>query len=191
MTLRRSRSLSAGRKSLERGSTFGRLGDALGRASRELAAETLTAPPRTAHVDDLVISSAQAKDGVTPIRLRLLPAEPRPGARFVPSRSAVSPASTAQRAKTQEGCRVHGAACGNADPCHVIPRSLGGCNDPACTAPLCRELHIAYDEGSFDLLPYLSLDEQAHAVGHVGIARAMRHVTNTPLSINERTPFHG
>lgn len=93
-------------------------------------------------------------------------------------RRAVSPASAAQRLKAREGCRVHGKACGNADPMHVIDRSLGGCDDPCCTVPGCRAVHDAYDNGRFDLLPYLSIAEQAHAVAHVGIERARRRITN-------------
>ena len=38
--------------------------------------------------------------------------------------------------------------------------------------PLCREHHSAYDAHHFDLLPYLSLPEQAEAVSIVGIERA-------------------
>lgn len=89
----------------------------------------------------------------------------------------VSPASAPQRAKAREGCRVHGEACGGHDPAHVIDRSLGGCNDPACVVPLCRFMHELYDRGDFDLLPHLSLQEQAHAVGHVGIIRALTRIT--------------
>lgn len=67
------------------------------------------------------------------------------------------------------------------DPAHVIDRALGGCNDPLCVVPLCRRCHDLYDNGKLDLLPMLEprfRDEQAHAVGHLGIARAFMRVTN-------------
>ncbi len=60
---------------------------------------------------------------------------------------------------------------------HVIPRSLGGDQSEDATIPLCRECHRAYDRHDLDLLPYLSLSEQAHAVSIVGLARAWRSIT--------------
>jgi hypothetical protein len=41
------------------------------------------------------------------------------------------------------------------DPAHLIPRSLGGCDDPLCVVPACRRCHRAYDRGELDLLAYL------------------------------------
>ena len=67
------------------------------------------------------------------------------------------------------------------DPAHIVPRGLGGCDDELCVVPLCRSHHRLYDDGTFDLLPYLEphfREEQMHAVGHVGIARALVRVTN-------------
>lgn len=88
-------------------------------------------------------------------------------------------ASKEQRAKvTAEGCRLHGRFCGQADPAHVVPRSLGGCDHPDCVVPLCREMHRRYDSRQMDLLPYLSKAEQAHAVGHLGVLRALNRITN-------------
>ena len=95
-------------------------------------------------------------------------------------RRAVSPASREQRLKAKEGCRVHGLACGNADPAHVVARGGGqasGCDAELCTVPLCRELHTVFDAGRFDLSPYLTHAEAAHAVEHLGLFGALRRIT--------------
>ncbi len=94
-----------------------------------------------------------------------------------PRRRPVSPASPAQRATVKDQpCLVCGR--GPCQPAHVIPRAQGGCDDPSCVVALCPRDHRAYDEGRLDLLPYLPLSVQAHAVGHVGLARALRRTTN-------------
>lgn len=49
--------------------------------------------------------------------------------------------------------------------------------DPLDVVPLCEPCHRRYDGRSLDLLPHLTIDEQARAVGHVGIARAMNRLT--------------
>lgn len=86
-------------------------------------------------------------------------------------------ASKAQRAKVDgETCRRCGAPF--VDPAHVVDRSLGGCDDEDCVCPLCRRCHRLYDEGRIDILPLLSLKEQAHAVAHIGIERARWRTTN-------------
>ena len=102
--------------------------------------------------------------------------------RSTPSRpSAVSPASAAQRAKvTGRACLV----CGRrpVDPAHLVPRSLGGCDEPDCTVPLDRRCHRAYDGGELDLLPHLEprcRAELAHAVLHIGLLRLLWVVTGT------------
>lgn len=64
------------------------------------------------------------------------------------------------------------------DPAHVIHRSVGGCDEPPCVVPLCREDHRLYDEGKLDLLPYLDRQTQAHAVSHVGLLDALQRITN-------------
>lgn len=94
---------------------------------------------------------------------------------------AVSPASVAQRLKVEaQGCRLHGDRCpGPVDPAHVIDRSIGGCDDVRCVVGLCRLVHSSYDDHRFDVLPLLTLDEQAHAVEHLGLLRALRRVTGT------------
>jgi hypothetical protein len=66
---------------------------------------------------------------------------------------------------------------GPIDPAHITPRSHGGCDHEDCVCPLPRRLHTAFDEGKLDLLPWLTLDEQAHAVKHLGILGALKRTT--------------
>jgi hypothetical protein len=66
---------------------------------------------------------------------------------------------------------------GPTDPAHITPRPHGGCDDELCVCPLPRRVHDLYDEGKFDLLPYLTLEEQAHAVSHLGILGALKRTT--------------
>jgi hypothetical protein len=95
------------------------------------------------------------------------------------SRKPFSPASEAQRSKVAgQACLI----CGRrpVDPAHLVPRSLGGCDDIACVVPLCRPCHRAYDLGRLDLLPYLEprwRPELAHALMHLGLFRLLRRVT--------------
>jgi hypothetical protein len=68
------------------------------------------------------------------------------------------------------------------DPAHLVPRSLGGCDEPDCVVPLDRPCHRAYDRGELDLLPHLSrtiAPELAHAVLHVGLLRLVRRLSGT------------
>jgi 5-methylcytosine-specific restriction endonuclease McrA len=56
------------------------------------------------------------------------------------------------------------------DPAHLVPRSLGGCDEANCCVPLCRSCHRAYDRGELDLLPRLEprfRAELAHALIHL------------------------
>jgi hypothetical protein len=87
-------------------------------------------------------------------------------------------ASREQRAKTRGTiCR----ACGGlgSDPAHVVPRSLGGCDNADCVIPLCRTHHRAYDEHKLDILPLLTWNEQAHAASHLGLIGALQRTTNS------------
>lgn len=43
--------------------------------------------------------------------------------------------------------------------------------------PLCRACHRDYDAHAIDLLPYMTITEQAQAVAHVGIVRALRRIS--------------
>jgi hypothetical protein len=94
-------------------------------------------------------------------------------------RSRIAPASDAQRAKVaSKRCLV----CGErpVDPVHLVPRSLGGCDDADCVVPLCRVHHRMYDRGELELLPYLEPDhrvELSHALLHVGLVALLRRLT--------------
>jgi hypothetical protein len=96
-------------------------------------------------------------------------------------RSAVSPASAAQRTKVAgRACIV----CGGrpADPAHLIPRSLGGCDQPDCVVPLDRRCHRAYDRGQLDLLPHLEpryRAELAHGLLHLGLLGLLGRISGT------------
>jgi len=96
-------------------------------------------------------------------------------------RTAVSPASEAQRAKVAgQPCLV----CGKrpVDPAHLVPRSLGGCDDAQCCVPLCRACHGSYDRGELDLLARLEpryRAELAHALAHLSLPSLLRLVTGT------------
>jgi hypothetical protein len=87
-------------------------------------------------------------------------------------------ASPAQQAKVAgQVCAVCRAT--PVDPAHLILRSLGGCDEPACVVPLCRRHHRAFDTRRLDLLAWLEpghREELAHAVGHLGLAAAVRRV---------------
>lgn len=69
-------------------------------------------------------------------------------------------------------CRVSFCARPAGDAAHVVPRSLGGEQKDESTVPLCREHHTRFDSHDFDLLPYLTYEEQAEAVRIVGIEQA-------------------
>jgi len=93
----------------------------------------------------------------------------------------VSAASEAQRAK------VAGREClvcrkRPVDPAHLVPRSRGGCDEPACCVPLCRRCHRAFDRGELDLLAHLEprfRPELAHALTHLPLIAVLRRVTGT------------
>ena len=94
-------------------------------------------------------------------------------------RTSVSPASSAQREKIRGlGCLMCGAR--PADPAHLVPRPLGGCDHPDCVVPLCRVHHRRYDRGELDLLAALEprfRRELAHGLVHVGLLAVLRRVT--------------
>lgn len=107
----------------------------------------------------------------------------------LPKRTPFGHASDAQKAKVErEGARLGRAQpfmreligdepLGEIDPAHITPRPHGGCDDEDCVCPLPRRLHDLYDEGKFDLLPYLTLAEQAHAASHLGLLGALKRTT--------------
>lgn len=66
--------------------------------------------------------------------------------------------------------------CGRApaDPAHLVPRKLGGCDEPDCVIPLCRTHHRLYDHAQLRLDVYLGRGwrrERRHAVTHVSARR--------------------
>ena len=116
----------------------------------------------------------------TPLRRRAQLRARKPLRRTTPlQRTDSMAASEAQRAAVAgRPCIVCGAEH-RVDAAHLIPRSLG-CGNPLCVVPLCRSCHRAYDSGELDLVPYLEpawRAQLAHAVGHVGLIRALRRIT--------------
>jgi hypothetical protein len=89
-------------------------------------------------------------------------------------------ASKAQRLKVADMVSIVSAQ-GPCDPCHLVPRHHGGCDDRDCVIPLTRIEHGAFDDGRLDILPYLIAHgcwaELAHAV-------AVHHYD--PVSLAER-----
>jgi hypothetical protein len=62
------------------------------------------------------------------------------------------------------------------DPAHLVPRSLGGCDEPDWVVALCRPCHRHFDEHRLCLLPYLEprhRAELAHAVLHLPLVAAV------------------
>lgn len=136
------------------------------------------------------MTSSTAKSGVLPItKPEKREKAPRQLSRKAPmerkpsklKRTPVGHASPRQRVKVEaQGCRVTAARPAESyvvDPAHVTPRGIGGCDHEDCVVGLRRDLHIKYDNGELDLLPYLSLEEQAHAVSHLGILGALKRTT--------------
>jgi 5-methylcytosine-specific restriction endonuclease McrA len=104
-------------------------------------------------------------------RSRLRPGAPR-------RRRGISEASAGQREKVA-GARC--LVCGRVpcDPAHLVPRSLGGCDEADCVVPLCRPCHRDFDGRRLDLLPYLEpryRTELAHALLHVGLVGLVRRL---------------
>jgi hypothetical protein len=118
-------------------------------------------------------STSSLRPGPPPVRRT-------PLKRGVLERTATLAASETQRAKVRgRACLVCGAAT-RIDPAHLIPRSLGGCDEPECVVALCRSCHRAYDGGALDVLPHLepgSRSELAHAVLRAGMLGALRRLT--------------
>jgi hypothetical protein len=82
----------------------------------------------------------------------------------------------------EEGrCRAASVDCSDqVDPHHIVPRGsgLGDVVDAASNiVPLCRLHHELVHGGDFDLLPYLTQDEQAYAVFLVGWVKAGQHMS--------------
>jgi HNH endonuclease len=82
-----------------------------------------------------------------------------PLARGEPSRNSTASPGAPMAASPAQRRKVAGApcvVCGKRtaiDPAHLVPRSMGGCDDPECVVALCRRHHRAYDGGFLDLRP--------------------------------------
>jgi hypothetical protein len=81
------------------------------------------------------------------------------------------------------------------DPAHLIPRSLGGCDQPDCVVPLDRRCHRAYECGELDLLPHLEpryRAELAHGLLHLGLLGLLGRISGTRWVAKEagRPPEH-
>jgi 5-methylcytosine-specific restriction endonuclease McrA len=88
-----------------------------------------------------------------------------------------------EKVEDEGRCRVCKKS-GELDAAHVIPRSASGGvenMEPAGVIPLCRLCHNRQHTAKLDILPYLTLEEQAHAASLVGIASAYRHTTGDRL----------
>jgi hypothetical protein len=67
------------------------------------------------------------------------------------------------------------------DAAHIIPRSRVGPPEgdhPLNIVPCCRPCHSAYDLGTLDLLPHITLQEQGYAASLVGLDEARQRITN-------------
>lgn len=89
---------------------------------------------------------------------------------------------TLARAKCDaEGrCRWCKRAC-RTEAAHIVPRRHDPPNGPVPAdgiVPLCQACHRDYDLDRLDLLPVLTLEEQAFAVSRLGILRAWRRITS-------------
>lgn len=85
---------------------------------------------------------------------------------------------TAARVKVnnEHACRVCGSSAPYLEAAHIVPRSLGGGQNPESIVPLCAPCHREYDALNFDLLPYLHREEEVEAVRVLGIERARRRL---------------
>ena len=79
----------------------------------------------------------------------------------------------------EEFCRVCKTG-GGLQAAHTIGRihdNDDGKVRPDDIVPLCPKCHMQYDAHALDLLPYLTMEEQAAAVSHVGIVGALRRLS--------------
>ena len=101
-------------------------------------------------------------------------------------RSAISPASPAQRGKVRDETCVNCGVGDHCDPAHLTPRSMGGCDEPECVIPLCRPCHRAFDAGMLDLEPLLALktfsEERAHMASHLTLRQCMQRLNGLRMA---------
>jgi hypothetical protein len=107
-------------------------------------------------------------------------------------RTPLGHASDEQKAKVErEGLRIPPPWCDDpsrlmVDAAHITPRAIGGCDHEDCVLGLTRRQHRLYDNGELDILPYLTLEEQAHAASHVGLLGALKRTTGERYVPEER-----
>ena len=86
------------------------------------------------------------------------------------------------KVETEARCRVCKRTDRGLEAAHVMGRKYDprdGRVEPDDVVPLCRDCHVEFDLRRLDLLPYLTIAEQARAVSHVGIARALRRISQS------------
>lgn len=135
------------------------------------------------------LPSSEAKSNVTPIvRLEKKPKAAnglkRSQMERKPSTLKQTPlghASVEQKEKVlREGLRFETKDVfddGRLEPAHIVPRPHGGCDHKDCVCPLTHLQHERYDRGELSILEHLTLAEQSHAVGHIGILGALKRTT--------------
>ena len=82
----------------------------------------------------------------------------------------------ARRKVETEGCCRWCGRPGAIEAAHIIPRSRvrpGPGEDARNIVPLCRDHHALFDSNRLDLLPVLTLEEQAYAVSLFGTYEAL------------------
>lgn len=97
---------------------------------------------------------------------------------------------TTETARQARAILAQGRGVRRIDPAHVTPRSLGGCDAPECVIPLSRCLHDRLDSTGLWILDALTVEEQAHAVGHLGLIGALKRASGAdwrPLEDTART----
>jgi hypothetical protein len=95
-------------------------------------------------------------------------------------RTPLGHASAEQKRKTEaQGCRVSAWTfeTGTVHPAHVVDRGIGGCDSELCVIGLRADLHREYDRGELSILEFLTLEEQEHAAGHLGLLGALKRTT--------------
>lgn len=88
-----------------------------------------------------------------------------------------------EKVEAEGRCRVCARSGIKLDAAHIVPRSQvspGPGEHPDNIVPLCAErCHPAFDGRRLDLLPYLTLGEQAYATSLVGLVAAYQRATNS------------
>lgn len=75
-------------------------------------------------------------------------------------------------------CRICETA-NDVDRHHIVPRSIRRDDHELNLVPVCRADHRAIHRKEVDLLPWLTLEEQAHAAGLIGLQQAFRLLAPT------------